>query len=343
MRGEFHLGSVVRQRLLGIAVCVYLGASWCTGCSSEPQPSVEGGEARAGLAETATNGDASATVRADRGKVRVAEALRLTLEVRAPADAEVELPRVPELLKDFVVRKEGGVEVGGADGARTWRQTFELDSSLSGQKQIPAMTFVCGGKEVTTAPLAVEVVSAMEGDSASDPSRFADIEGPVAIPKPWRWTAAYVAGPVVLALAGLVWLLLRHKAARAVAAPPPPPHVWALRQLDALVGERLVQRGLVHEFYYRLSGIVRTYIELRFGLMAPERTTEEFLVEVRRGDALRFGHQELLGEFLTACDLVKYARHEPPGAEIDASVEAARRFVRETAPAAAASVTGVAA
>jgi hypothetical protein len=115
----------------------------------------------------------------------------------------------------------------------------------------------------------------------------------------------------------------------------PPPHIWALGQLDDLLAAKLIERGMVHEFYYRLSGIVRTYIELRFGLMAPERTTEEFLVEAERSDALGWGHKDLLGEFLGACDLVKYARHEPRGAEIDASTQAARRFISETRPASA--------
>src|SRR5258707_12752244 len=35
----------------------------------------------------------------------------------------------------------------------------------------------------------------------------------------------------------------------------------------------------VEVFYTRLSDIVRQYIEDRFGLHAPERTTEEFLAE----------------------------------------------------------------
>ena len=47
--------------------------------------------------------------------------------------------------------------------------------------------------------------------------------------------------------------------------------------LPALVTEDLIARGLIQEFHYRTSGIVRGYIERRFGVSAPEMTTEEFL------------------------------------------------------------------
>ena len=46
----------------------------------------------------------------------------------------------------------------------------------------------------------------------------------------------------------------------------------------------------------------------------------------------RFGDEntEQLDEFLTSCDLVKYARYSPAGAEADAALRAADGFVERT-------------
>jgi hypothetical protein len=282
------------------------------------------------LTETARNQEVTLTVSADRRQARVAETVRLTLEAQAPADLEIELPDVAGELEDFIVRDHGPMEVETVDRMRVWRQWLDIDSNVSGERSIPELTVRFADGEVTSKALTVEIKSAVEGEI--DPTQFADIEGPVAIPKPRSWKTAWLAGPAALVLAGLVWWMLRRRSHRQAVAAAPPPHVWALAQLEALLGQKLIEQGRVHEFYFRLSHLVRTYIELRFGLMAPERTTEEFLIEAQGSNALRFGHQDLLSEFLTACDLVKFARHEPRGAEVDASIDAARSFIEQTAP-----------
>ena len=46
-----------------------------------------------------------------------------------------------------------------------------------------------------------------------------------------------------------------------------PPHVKALAALQALVAEDLVAKGDIEQFYHRISGILREYIEDRFGLL----------------------------------------------------------------------------
>ena len=318
-----------------VALCLLLGVAGLgpASCNRSGRHSEQADDAAPPLTATATTGDATLTVTAERSKTRVAEPLRVTIEVAAPVEADVELPDLPAALQDFNVVDHGPVETELVNDRRTRRQWFALDSTVAGSRSIPSLAVNSTDGKVTTEPLSVEVVSTIAGEF--DPMEFADIRGPVAVPKPWVRTVAYIAGGAVLLLgtAALIWVLLRRRAAQAAAAaPPPPPHVWALRQLEALLAEKLVQAGRVQEFYFRLSALVRTYIELRFGLMAPERTTEEFLREVQRSSALRFGHKDLLGEFLTACDLVKFARHEPAGGEIDASIDAARRFIEETVP-----------
>ena len=315
-----------------LAPCLFVAALGA--CGGNGAPADRPDNAPAPLTESATSGEVTLTVTADRSQVRVAEPLRVTVEARAPTDLEIELPGLVAAIEDFTVRDHSPIETEETeDGAEVQRQTFELDSNLSGERTIPELTVTFADGQATTAPLTIEVISSIEGEY--DPTEFVDIAGPVSIRRPRNWTPVWWAAGALLALVLAAWWMLRRRRALVAAVEsPPPPHVWALQQLDDLLAQKLVERGRVQEFYFRLSDLVRTYIELRFGLMAPERTTEEFLVEVQRSDTLRFGHKDLLGEFLTACDLVKFARHEPRGTEIDGVIEAARTFIEQTAPAA---------
>jgi hypothetical protein len=83
-------------------------------------------------------------------------------------------------------------------------------------------------------------------------------------------------------------------------------------------------------FYLRLSNVLRHYIEDRFGLRAPEQTTEEFLAELGRGQPFAPAHKELLQSFLEHCDLVKFAELEPTRGEAETAVALCRQFVDET-------------
>jgi hypothetical protein len=118
--------------------------------------------------------------------------------------------------------------------------------------------------------------------------------------------------------------------------PPPPilPEVWALRALAELASYDWVEYARVREYYYRLTEIVRSYVERKFGLAAPDRTTEEFLgMLARRRSALPYDAQRLR-DFLEACDVVKYAALEPRREDADGALATARAFVHATAAAA---------
>jgi hypothetical protein len=65
-------------------------------------------------------------------------------------------------------------------------------------------------------------------------------------------------------------------------------------------------------------------------LHAPDRTTDEFLSELRDRSPLKEDHKILLEEFLTRCDLVKFARHEPTEPELRALLDLALRLIEET-------------
>ncbi|MBN8249388.1 MAG: DUF4381 family protein [Verrucomicrobia bacterium] len=159
------------------------------------------------------------------------------------------------------------------------------------------------------------------------PAELADIKGPLDIRSPGGWIRI---AAVLLAVGGVLaalWWWWRRRPERP-AGPGESPADRARKRLTAA----LDLRHDPERFVTRVSEVVRTYLEERFGLQAPDRTTEEFLAELRTSVALESGHKELLGEFLTTCDLVKFARADPGPAELDGLHDAAARLVEETAP-----------
>lgn len=156
-----------------------------------------------------------------------------------------------------------------------------------------------------------------------------DIKGPVNFPSKFGLILS-------ICLAGLgaflLFLLIRYLIKRLAEKNKLklPPHELALRRLKELGDKNLAAAGRIKEFYIELSDIVRRYLEERFTLKAPEMTTEEFLKELRETDLLSREHKRLLKDFLTHCDMVKFARYGSSDSEISSSFESAERLIKET-------------
>jgi len=117
------------------------------------------------------------------------------------------------------------------------------------------------------------------------------------------WALAVLAFLVLAALAWRRWKKRTRPAATQSAPPPRPPDAEALQLLDALAAEGNLDPK---QFYFRLSAVVRRYIERRFNFPAAEMTTEELLPRV---DRLPMTPElvQTLKAFCRAADPVKFA------------------------------------
>jgi hypothetical protein len=160
--------------------------------------------------------------------------------------------------------------------------------------------------------------------AAGVPPEIRDIRDPLQFGPDltWLWVAL-----TVLALAALSWWwLTRKKPAPVNPALLIPPHRKAKERLRS--AEELLSDP--YAFCSLVSDVIRVYLEERFNLHAPDRTTEEFLAELRQGTQLNQEHKALLENFLTKCDLVKFARDEPTEPELRGLLDAALRLIDET-------------
>jgi hypothetical protein len=276
-------------------------------------------------------------VRADKAKMTIAETVLLELEATVQPGYEVHMPKVGELLKDFgIVDWDNPGDKLDPNNCVVRTYQYRLEPFLSGKFAIPAFTFQFNDVnspeekkyELTSEPIDIEVTSLLGEQRAN--LKIEDIEGVVDVPQKasfwWVWVLAVVA----LAGGAGTWLYLRRKRVEKLVRLFKPAHELAYERLRALVKEDLVGAGRIKEFYERISNILRHYIEHRFSLRAPERTTEEFLAELARTDVLAASDKERLGEFLEHCDLVKFAKHQPTTEQIQKTFDLVKDFIEKT-------------
>ncbi len=199
-----------------------------------------------------------------------------------------------------------------------------------GRWTLPALHFlVTHGQRsdtLTGDTVSVQVASVLPADM-KDIRPLKPAEG---FPNPWAWIlplAVVILG--LLALFGRrLWERLRHS--EALAPPPLPAWEEALAELDALPWREWLAAGQSKRFYYSLSEILKRYLERRFAFDAVEQTTTELLASMR---AQRLPMREEITRFFARCDLVKYAKTEPPNEEWESAIAQVRDFVNRTRPA----------
>jgi len=109
-----------------------------------------------------------------------------------------------------------------------------------------------------------------------------------------------------------------------------PAHVIALRELDKLKNEKLWQQNKTKEYYTRLTEIIRQYIELRFGIMALEKTSTEILEEFEEKKPIEKKLLDHLRQLLNMADLIKFAKGSALPDENEKNMESTYDFVRKT-------------
>ena len=153
-----------------------------------------------------------------------------------------------------------------------------------------------------------------------------EVKPPVEIPSGWAWLWIVLAVLAAVAVGRWFWRRMRRKAVERKVEIIVPPHARAYDRLRAALD--LINQP--EPFCVAVSAALRTYLEERFDFRAPERTTEEFLVELQDTALLGLHQKRSLAGFLELCDLVKFAREQPDREALRELFDAAFKLVRET-------------
>jgi len=271
----------------------------------------------------------------DRNKICLGDPLKytLTLEYR-PEDKFT--PPNPETFnfEPFSVRDFVAVPQPDKDGMKVLQYVFQLTVYDTGKFEIPELKVeypgAAGPATASTSKLAVEVVKvpAKPGEKTDQVRPDKTIEK-VNFPF-WYYLAAgfILLGIIILLFILAQWLKKKQKAASEIVVPP---HQLALNEINQLEKEDLPARELWKDYYSRLSGILREYLEARFGLNALEQTTWEVIRDMRCRN-LKADAMNLTGEVLSLADLVKFAKYLPELKRSREDLEATKRLIEITRP-----------
>lgn len=186
----------------------------------------------------------------------------------------------------------------------------------------------------TNAPALVLPDPADAGNPLAEslPSSLHDIKPPVEIISFWDIIFWVTLTLVALGLFYAAWRYWVRKQSRRQAS-----EAWASRIPPNEIARQRLDAALEHlhdpKFFCTLvSDAIRQYLEEQFDLKAPERTSEEFLSELQHSTLLDYAQKETLGSFLNQCDMVKFAKAEMLGKELQGLHQSALQFVRDTDP-----------
>ena len=99
-------------------------------------------------------------------------------------------------------------------------------------------------------------------------------------------------------------------------------------ELDRLLKRELPRRGKYKDFYVELTMVVRRYVQRKYGIRAPNLTTEEFFAELRQSNRTEMRHLHELESFLESADMVKFAGIEATPEMATSATENARNYLK---------------
>jgi hypothetical protein len=260
---------------------------------------------------------------------------RIELDVTAPVkkDMDLEFPEMLENTGEFRLLGSSPLKKGWGSSKREGR-VYIMSVYTTGTQVIPPIPVRykaegSGEWKVAESPqVPVEINSLLSGFD----SELRDIKGLINLGREIPWLIIAI---LILIVGGSVgWILWKNKDALLAGrkAKRRSAYEIAYDELHELKKRNLPEKGLIKEYYSRLSDIVRHYLENRFFIRAPEMTTEEFMEKVKGSPRLVEAHKALLKDFLSHCDMVKFAKYGPTPLETIDSYKSAEKLVEETKP-----------
>ncbi len=164
------------------------------------------------------------------------------------------------------------------------------------------------------------------------PFQVHDLKGQMGYPLTFRELLPWIGGVLLLAalIVLAVWLVRRRRAAAEGLKPKDPAYIVALRELDKWRGDKHWAPDRQKAFYSGITDTLKTYIEDRFGIDAPEMTTAELFDALKGAEDLPEDLREDTRAVFECADFVKFAKHVASDQENAQALPTAVRFVTST-------------
>ena len=221
-------------------------------------------------------------------------------------------------------------------GSKSRARLYRLQGSIvlapfeEGTYQLPAIPVLRDGTDTLFFEGLEMEVKTMPVDTAT--FQIHDIKGQLRYPLTFKEILPWLGGALLLgALIALLVVWLRRRArADGAETQKDPAYLVALRELEKWRGEKHWAPERQKAFYSGITDAVKTYIEDRFGVDAPEMTTGELFDALSKVPDLPEDLRRELQEVFECADFVKFAKHVASQEENARALPTAVRFVTST-------------
>ena len=263
----------------------------------------------------------------DKQHILIGEPIQLMLEATIKGNSPLTWPALDSLPHFDFVEKHAADSTVSPD-QRYYRQYLTVTSFDSGAWSIPRLPFKIGNKTFFTDSIPIQI-----GYTRIDPSKdYHDIKDIVEVPNPYvRWFAWIIAGIALVSVALVVGIVRRKKLLKVLVPrfiPRLSPFEEAIRQLDELAKQHLMEDGAVKTFYSRLGDILRLYLYRRMGIASLSETSEELITQLRQSSLPQQQFTDL-AEALRMSDFVKFAKYQPGLADSESHYRSIRGTIEE--------------
>jgi hypothetical protein len=278
------------------------------------------------------------TSKLDTNKIIIGDQIKLYLKAQAGTGTKVKFPMLVDTIRDKIeIVNQTKIDTSYSPDKQRYEltKTFTITSFDSGYFAIAPFNFYVDDDSINAISTSALLLT-VQTLSVDTTKAFRDIKGPLNAPLTFDEILPYliVAIAILFIIVGIIiYLKKRKKVAPIIYSIPKviiPPHLEALESLQKLKDEKLWQNGFEKEYHIRLSDIVRTYIEKRFGLTALEQTTDEIIRHTRTLEIIDEALRNKLRQILMLSDMVKFAKELPLPNENELSMEYAFEFIHKT-------------
>ncbi len=279
---------------------------------------------------------AELSVSVNKDTILIGESVDLEIRIIKNKNANVSFPALKDtIIKGIEILNISAIDTIQMGDEQILRQKILITGFDSGYFNIPSFNFPVELNNVkdtiSSVPVSLQI-NLPEIDSGAD---FRDIKPAINTPVNFREALPYILiglGIIILFFLSYYFILKNRKKHSGIIdkTPSVPAYIIALDQLQQLRIQKTWESKNIKEYYTKLSGIVRTYLENQFSINALELTTLEILMDFE----LLYGKdneiKSKLEELLELSDLVKFAKEAPSSVKNLENLDKATVFVELT-------------
>jgi len=284
----------------------------------------------------AQQGKISISSGVDRDVITIGDLIHYNISVAHDQAIKVEYPGLGVNLGAFEIRDYKIFEPEEVDKKIVNKVEYVITTFDTGNYVIPPITVSYFSSDSIEKELKTDIIKIrVNSVKPSEAKDIKDIKPPMEIKVDYRRYIYYGLaglGAVLLACILIFYFKKRKRGEEIIPKrrkPIKPAHIEAIEELEKLINSNLLSDGRVKEFYIIISEIIRRYIENRYFIYALEMTTNQVYDSLYNIDVDK-ENIELIYEFLSSCDLVKFAKYIPEEDENKKVIEQAFDIINKT-------------